>query len=260
MVQYLLNLESAMEAIEKRVPLGHFLVRVLLSLGVVAALGVVSRFLIEEFLLPPARLIVDVFARGLSGEPSHVPEFVVPRILSLILPWIVATILLVIVLTIVRRFTSRIYTQFKRLNEVVGTYELMFWRPLAQPEKHKLVVGMAALGSHTASIDADTSTDCVALANDIYDCLLAAKWRVSEIRWLEHHPGPPKTGGSFIWFKSSAPDFNLKAHNALITATRGPIGGHWIDCNAPLPSPSAPAWSDMPDMQIVLGPKKIFDT
>lgn len=247
-MDFLFELERAVEVIEQRVPMGRLLMKGMLTLAVAVSYVELSHVLLKDLLRPSFHLV--------EGLLFHLPQPSFPNIASVIVPWIVVAILFIGFLSAVRRFNSRIYSEFTKLKESLGRFESIFWRRLSQLDKEKLVRELSALGPHTASIFASGITDCAVLARDVYGCLLAAKWQVNPIRWETHTSSWENGGGFFIWFKPSASDFNRKALSALVIAANGPVGGLGFNPDQ-WPAEARPPLSEIPDMQIVLGPKRI---
>src|SRR5579864_8080490 len=116
-MEFLFDLERAVEAIEKRVPFGHYAVRVLLSLAVLYSVLVLVQLLALEFVLPATKTGTAIATRGLSSPLS------IASLTTALLPWGMAAGILGLALIGVRRLQTKLYLQLATLQTGITTYQ-----------------------------------------------------------------------------------------------------------------------------------------
>lgn len=235
-MEFLFDLERSVEAVEKRVPFGHFATRLLLSLAMFYGIVELSFALNKEVLSPLVSFLEGIVTRVFSGEP------LLPTIRG-IGHGTLKAIVIGFLIGSVWSAEAAIYRAMKGVQTTLERYQLIFWMPLTDYEKKKLTAKLAALGVHSASITACIKNpDCAQLAANIRECLEAATWQVTEIPVTGDWESP-ESHGFFLWLKIGAENFNKQICDAFGAATHSSIVKGLHDRQGD------------PDIQIVLGPK-----
>jgi hypothetical protein len=247
-MELLFDLERAVEAIEKRVPQGQLLMKVLLSGAVFYGIFFVFHGLWSDCIWPVAQFTAtagtNIVASIRNDSPPH---FTWPDVFAGDnWAWIVAGFLLVTLYEFGKRAFDHMSAQIRNLANAVDKYQSIFWRPLGEPEKKELTTKLSALGAHPAIIATVASTDCVELARDLRACFESAGWQVDEKPMnLGAGSMEESSNGLAVWLQQNMGDFNKAVMDALSEAIGGPVTG--LLHNVP----------DQPAVQIVIGHRRI---
>jgi hypothetical protein len=237
-MEYLFDLERAVEAVEAPVPFGKFGMKVLLSFGVLYFLLVLSRSLALEFFWP---LVQFAILNAHNGDGLLRAS---PRLAATVLPWVLALVVLALATFGIHRVLSKIYFQLKGLEAVIDRYQAIFWKPLGSAEKKSLAEKFRELGRHRVLLTAIETTDCIELARDLRECFEEASWQVANVPLSVGQVGIASSG-LILWLRKGSDVFNKTVLDALLAATRGPITSLVYEKE-----------DDAPDVQIVLGSRR----
>jgi hypothetical protein len=172
-IEYVFDLERAVNTVEARVPGGKPAMKLLLTGGLLYGLLWVFRGLAIDFFLPLARVGISIISgtKPLPLSPSSILTMVV---------YAVAGAVLAASLWGIRHWSSKIRADVRALEGAIEKYRAMFWQPLTAAEKTELVAKLAKLEKYPVQISSNENPDCVELARDFRDCFRLAGWEVSD--------------------------------------------------------------------------------
>ncbi len=253
-MEFLFDLERAVEAVEKRVPFGHLLMRCLLSGAVLYALLLLIHSLWFEFIWPFAKFVTmtgAVVAADLrNGNPFRLlmPDwFSGSRI-------VVAVFISGVLVGVIVQFTRNLATKIKALETAIDNYRALLWQPLATAAKTELIDQLALLEKHPVQISANENPDCVELALQFRDCFRSAGWTVAD-KQLTGAWGVIGATGIGVFAKTTIPDsLREKLSNVLTAAQQKPLNSsvHHVKQSATPLSVSGDV-----DVWVIVAPKRL---
>jgi hypothetical protein len=170
-MEYLFDLEGAVEAIEKRVPFGHTATKLVLSLAVIYALFLLLRALALDLFYPLAHVITLLAVQIFSSERIAIPRVNVAS-------GSIAAALFGAAMGWVLHAQEVAYARIKVVEAALENYRGLFWERLPKTVKTELIAQLAALGKHQVLLTTHVNPDCVSLGRELQECFKAAGWDV----------------------------------------------------------------------------------
>jgi hypothetical protein len=243
-LEYLFDLERAVEAVETRVPFGRPAMKLVLSIASLYLLLFLTTRLAIDYFWPMARFLITLISDIRGNERSGI---LVPNQMVSLLAEVLAAATMGAAIAAISWAFSKLFDRIKRMEVAIDKYRSILWQPLGEAEKKALSTTLAALGKHSVQITAHENTDCAELASDIRDCFELAGWSVRKIPLTGTYASVGASGFCQTT-KNGADALHRPVQDALLGAVRGPIVGL---------QGGPPSKPDMPDVSIVIGPKRI---